>query len=309
MFRSKRPQFSVTIARAALESIFDECDQYDSHETGGRLIGTYQKKGAHYTVQLSGVLGPGPAAQRSATSFFQDGDYQERIFRQIEQEHPNIEHLGNWHTHHVNGLATLSGGDHATYQRIVNHDKHNTDFFYALLVVRKNHGRDPRYDVRHYFFRRNDERVYETSPTQVQIVDAPILWPVTNGQSPSPSASAYPSAHHTQPNVERAKDQEFFSDFYPNLKASFSESVQALYWKGAVTLIDGSHVKVLTMENSGNGYVFYSITAGSGEPALAEVLSAYSERQFRSARHAVLHLQAESRLVGTGAHELVFEKW
>jgi len=110
MFRSKQPKFSVTIARGALESIFDECDKFDSHETGGRLIGTYKKKSSHYDIQLSGVLGPGPEAQRSATSFFQDGDYQERLFRQIEETHPDIEHLGNWHTHHVNGLATLSQG-------------------------------------------------------------------------------------------------------------------------------------------------------------------------------------------------------
>jgi hypothetical protein len=46
MFRSKQPHFSVTISRGVLESIFDECDQFDSHETGGRLIGTFQKKGA-----------------------------------------------------------------------------------------------------------------------------------------------------------------------------------------------------------------------------------------------------------------------
>jgi hypothetical protein len=293
MFRSKQPQFSVTIARAALESIFDECDQYDSHETGGRLIGTYQKKGAHYDVQLSGVLGPGPAAQRSNTSFFQDGEYQERIFRQIEEKHPDIEHLGNWHTHHVNGLATLSQGDHATYQRIVNHDKHNTDFFYALLVVRKNHSRNPRYDVKHYFFRRNDETVYEASPGQVRLVDTPILWPISHGRSPSPADAGHHSEGQTQSNVERAKDQEFFSDFYPHLKPSVSESAGALYWKGPVTLIDGSHVKVLTMENSGHGGPSYSITAGGDEPALAEVLSGYRERQFRSARHAVLYLQAD----------------
>jgi hypothetical protein len=56
MFRSKQPHFSVTISRGVLESIFDECDQFDSHETGGRLIGTFQKKGARQDVQLSGVL-------------------------------------------------------------------------------------------------------------------------------------------------------------------------------------------------------------------------------------------------------------
>jgi hypothetical protein len=293
MFRSKQPQFSVTIARAALESIFDECDQYDSHETGGRLIGTYQKKGAHYSVQLSGVLGPGPAAKRSSTSFFQDGDYQERVFRSIEEKHPDIEHLGNWHTHHVNGLATLSQGDHATYQRIVNHDKHNTDFFYALLVVRKNHGRDPRYEVKHYFFCRDDARVYETPGGKVRIVDTPIVWPISAGHPPSPSGSGHYSEDQMQANVERAKDQEFFSDFYPSLKALFSKSAKALYWKGTVTLIDGSRAEVLTMENSGNGTPFYSVTAGGQEPALADVLSGYKDRQFRSARHAVLHLQAD----------------
>jgi hypothetical protein len=293
MFKSKQPQFSVTIARGALESIFDECDQYESHETGGRLIGTYQKKGSLYDIQLSGVLGPGPAAQRSATSFFQDGDYQERIFRSIEEKHPDIEHLGNWHTHHVNGLATLSGGDIATYRRIVNHDKHNTDFFYALLVVKKNHGRDPRYEVKHYFFRRDDEKLYETPASQVRVVDSPVVWPITDGRSPSPSASAHHSGAQIQPNVERAKDQDFFSDFYPNLKSLFSKSAAALYWKGAVTLIDGSHAEVLTMENSGDGVPSYSITSSRKEPALAEVLSGYKERQFRSARHAVLHLQAD----------------
>jgi len=292
MFRSKQPNFSVAIARGALESIFDECDQYDSHETGGRLIGTYRKKGSQYDIQLSGVIGPGPAAQRSATSFFQDGDYQERVFRSIEEKHPDIEHLGNWHTHHVNGLATLSQGDHGTYQRIVNHDKHNTDFFYALLVVRKNHGGNPRYQVKHYFFRRKDEKVYETSADQVRIVDVPILWPIDAGRSPSPSG-AHHSAEQSQPNAERAKDQEFFTDFYPNLKALFSKSADALYWKGAVPLIDGSRAEVLTMENAGNGNPFYSITARREEPALTEVVSGYKDRQFRSARHAVLHLQAD----------------
>jgi len=293
MFRSKDPQFSVTIARGALESIFDECDQYDSHETGGRLIGTYRKKGSQHDIQLSGVIGPGPAAQRSATSFFQDGDYQERVFRSIEEKHPDVEHLGNWHTHHVNGLATLSQGDHATYQRIVNHDKHNTDFFYALLVVRKNHGGNPRYQVRHYFFRRNDERVYEASAAQVRIVDAPILWPISNGHSPSSSAALHHSGEQSQPNIERVKDQEFFADFYPSLKALFSKSADALYWKGLITLIDGSHAEVLAMENSTDGKSSYSITARGQEPAFSEVLSGYNDRQFRSARHAVLHLQAD----------------
>src|SRR5208283_2840426 len=104
---------------------------------------------------------PGPNAQRSATYFLQDGDYQEKLFRAIEAQHPEVEHLGNWHTHHVNGYPTLSGGDISTYRNIVNHRNHNTDFFYALLVVRKNQGGAERYETKHFFLRRGDDTVHE----------------------------------------------------------------------------------------------------------------------------------------------------
>jgi hypothetical protein len=294
MFRSKQPLFSVTIARGALDSIYDECDQYESHETGGRLIGTYQKKGTHIDIQVLGVLGPGPKAQRSAVSFFQDGDYQEKVFRSIEEAHPDIEHLGNWHTHHVNGLAVLSQGDHTTYHKIVNHEKHNTDFFYALLVVKKNHrGQDPRYEIKHYFFRRKDDEVYELPASRVRTVDTPILWPRPADGHKSASGSSHQPRAQSTPNVERVKDQEFFSEFYPSLKALFSKSAGALYWKGAVGLIDGSHAEVLAMENSADSTPFYSISTGRHEPPFAEVLAEYKERQFRSARHAILSLQAD----------------
>jgi hypothetical protein len=295
MFRSKQPasSTSISIARGALESIFDECDQYDSHETGGRLIGTYLKKGSHYDIQLLGVIGPGPQAKRSAVSFLQDGEYQETIFRRIEEKHPEIEHLGNWHTHHCNGLATLSHGDHTTYHNIVNHGKHNTDFFYALLVVRKNHGRDPRYLVKHFIFHRNSDKVDEIAAAQVRIIDTPALWSHGSEQHKAPAGSVQHSGEKSLPNVERAKDQDFFTDFHPKLKALYSKSVGAPYWKGAISLIDGSDVEVVALEDSRDGSSFYSIGAGRQEPALAEVLAAYKERRFRSARHAVLELQTD----------------
>ena len=83
----------------------------------------------------AGVIEPGPEARRTRTSFFQDGDYQTEVFRRLEEQDPAIEHLGYWHTHHVNGYPRLSGGDVATYRRIVNHELQNLDFFYALLVT------------------------------------------------------------------------------------------------------------------------------------------------------------------------------
>lgn len=291
MFKSKKPTFSVSMASGALESIFDECDQYEIDETGGRLIGSYRQKGTEYEIEVLGVIAPGPNAQRSPTSFFQDGEYQERVFRSIEEKHPKIRHLGNWHTHHVNGYPTLSGGDKTTYFKTVNHEKHNTDFFYALLVVRRNPGGNPRYEVKHYFFRRNDDTIYEVPAEHVRLVDAPALGPRDVERTSSPSGSLQPSSQRDVPNPERAKDQEFFSEFYPNLKALFSKSAAALYWKGPLALVDGSHTDVVAIENSDDRAPFYLIATASENSILADVSASYKERQFRSARHALLHLK------------------
>ncbi len=123
-----------------------------------------------------------------------------------------------WHLsgHHVNGLSTLSGGDKTTYFKIVNHEKHNTDFFYALLVVRRNPGGSPRYEVKHYVFRRNDDSVYEIPTEQVRLVDSPVLWPLNPEAAASSSRLVQQSSHENAPNLERAKDQEFFAEFYPD---------------------------------------------------------------------------------------------
>ena len=291
-FRSKKPAFSISIARSALESIFDECDKYDVDETGGRLLGTYRHEDGRYDIQVEGVLEPGPNAQRSQTYFLQDGEHQEQLFRAIEADYPDIEHLGNWHTHHVNGLSTLSGGDKTTYFKIVNHEKHNTDFFYALLVVSKNRGGNPRYAIKHFLFRRNDDTIYEIPAKDVRLVDTPALRP----RAPKTAEPSGPSTQNATPiaaNPERAKDREFFSEFYPNLKPLLSKSIGAPYWKGPLSLVDGSHAEVVAMENSDGRAASYSIATSCNNPLIADILTQYQERQFRSARHAVLHLERD----------------
>jgi len=216
------------------------------------------------------------------------------VFRSIEEGHPNIEHLGNWHTHHVNGFPTLSAGDKATYFKTVNHDKHNTDFFYALLVVRKNHGRSPRYDVKHYFFHRGDDAVYEIPDTAVQIVDMPVLWPRRSESTMFTEDRPPGSPTLNAANLERTKDQDLFSEFYPGLKALFSRSMDALYWKGFVPLIDGSQAEIVTIEHGeSDGTTLYTITTSYRSTGLTELLASYEERRFPSARHAVLHLERD----------------
>jgi hypothetical protein len=260
MFRERKPDVSVSIARKALESIFDECDRYDAHETGGRLIGTYQKKGSRYDINVSGVIGPGPSARRTATSFFQDGHYQEEVF---------------------------SRGDEDTYFKTVNHPQHNTDFFYAVLVVRKNASGNPRYEVNHYLLLRGHDTVYEVPKSQVRVVDVPVLWPAdTERNQPS-------STNEDSQSIERVKDQEFFSNFYPNLKPLFSKSLGALYWKGPVPLVDGSQADLVVMEHPGDRLTSYSITAGHAGSICDDVSIKYRDREFPSARHAVINLERD----------------
>jgi proteasome lid subunit RPN8/RPN11 len=290
MFRSKKNDVSISIAQGVLEAIYDECDRYDVDETGGRIIGTYKQKGAHYDLQVLGILGPGPNADRSPTSFFQDGAHQEMMFRAIEAKHPDIEHLGNWHTHHVNGYLTLSGGDKITYFKTVNHHKHNTDFFYAVLVVKKNARDNPRYDIKHFFFRRNDDTVYEIPHSQVKVVNV-SAFSARDSITAAPEVAALVRDHG--PNLQRVKDQEFFSEFYPDLKALFSKSTGAPYWKGTVELVDGSRALIVAMENGEDGKPSYSITAADENPVLAAVKASYKNRRFRSARHAVIQLEKD----------------
>ena len=294
MFRSKHPRFEVTIAQAALNSIFDECDEFEVDETGGRIIGTYTKKGNAYDIRVLGVLGPGPHAKRSPTSFFQDGEYQERIFRMIEERHRNIEHLGNWHTHHVNGLQTLSSGDKTTYRATVNHRNHNTDFFYALLVTRKTSHPERRYDVKHYFFRRDDDEIYEIPDRQVRVVDLPAVWTRDSERPPHAAQDVGPAEHDENVNPERAKDAELFSAFYPELKSLFSQKMGSLYWKGPLNLVDGSSVDVVALEISNDGKTRYSVTASSENSAVLGVVERYRQRTFNSARHAVLTLERDT---------------
>ncbi|HWM32066.1 MAG TPA: hypothetical protein VNO69_10270 [Methyloceanibacter sp.] len=294
LFRSKKPAFSIAIARDALESIFDECDKYDVDETGGRLLGTYRNDNGRYEIEVKGVLEPGPNAQRSPTYFLQDGEYQENQFRAIEASHPDIEHLGNWHTHHVNGHPTLSGGDRQTYFRTVNHDKHNTDFFYALLVVSKKRGGNPRYAVKHFIFRRGDKTIYEIPAKNVKLVDAAVIQP-PQADTVTLRESAVRSPR-SEPNLERAKDHEFFAEFYPGFKSLLAKNIGAPYWKGSLALVDGSSAEIVTLEDPDEGARPYSIGSSSKDPVIADILERYKNRKFQSARHAVIYLERDLNL-------------
>jgi hypothetical protein len=291
----------IILPKAALAVIFDECDLFLHDETGGRIVGTYRDHGGKLTIEVSGIIGPGRNARRSPVMLFQDGEYQEQVFRKIEEKYPKIEHLGTWHTHHVNGLQTLSGGDITTYTKTVNHQNHNTNFFYALLVVGKNKSKDPleRYSVKHFIFHRGDDRFYEIAPRHVEIVDSQIVWPIAasvedvraahvSRQAPTAYRHSSQSASEVaRPRAERVYDRDILAEFYPGVKP-YSSPKLGVYWRGPIELLDGSKAEVVLVEDSSGHSPTYSLVLRDAPKALKDLAELLAKKEFPSARVALI---------------------
>jgi hypothetical protein len=289
IFRSPRfPKVkgvSVAIPAAALEAVFDECDRYDADETGGRILGTYDLAGGRLDISVTGIIEPGPAARRTATYFKQDGEHQEKVFRQVEAAHPSIEHLGNWHTHHVNGLRHLSGGDIETYLRTVNHEYHNTDFFYALLVTEKvarGTGLE-RYLVKHYLLRRGDPRAYEIPSSAIQVVKRDLVWPM----KAAPEEPREPAGSTNESAATRLYDSDAVARFFPLVKPFMSKEL-GLLWRGPLQLVDGSDVEVVVVEQAVEDRSTYIATIRKPKEELASVTAVLGESVFDSCREALI---------------------
>ena len=283
----------VVLPKAALHEIFDECDRFNYDETGGRLIGTYSEDHGKLTLTVTGIIEPGPKATRSPVMLFQDGEYQERVFRKVEEAHPDIEHLGTWHTHHCNGLQTLSGGDITTYGKTVNHPNQNTPFFYALLVVGKHRAKDPleRYSYKHFIFYPGDDTFYEIPSRQVELVDTPLVWPLQHqvvSHRIYTAKDAHPRQHGklgAQP--ERVYDRDILAEFYQGVRP-FTHEKLGFYWRGKVELLDGSEVQVVLVEDSSSDNLKYSLVIREAAKPLEEVAEQLSKQEFSSARVALL---------------------
>ncbi len=292
MIFTKAHDITLEIPRAAVEAIFDECDRYNVDETGGRILGTYGNSGRKLGLSVSGVIEPGPNAQRTQTYFKQDGEYQEKIFRELEERVPSIEHLGNWHTHHVNGLRHLSGGDIETYRRTVEHAKHNTDFFYALLVVEKKPGQTglQRYVFKNYVMRRSDDKIYEIPASAVTLVDSLLVWPASETR---PSAQKAPRSGESCARVfdgvaksDLIQDQDVISQFYPKVKMLQSKEL-GVYWRGHMTLADGSDLEVVVLRDTEAPFEC-TVTLRDSPEVLGPVVKALGKATFPNGRAALI---------------------
>jgi hypothetical protein len=121
---------------------------------------------------VTDFLPSGPNAVRTAVELQPDGEYQERLFRQLERFDPAVEHLGTWHSHHCNGLQTLSRGDIEGYHRTVNKPAYRLDWFLASLVTRlPGSSRDTGW-IDHFLFVRGDQEFYNVT-NAIQTVELP----------------------------------------------------------------------------------------------------------------------------------------
>ena len=152
-------------------------------EEGGKFVG-YLLRSHNTELQAIGLdpetpalvvtdyLPSGPNAVRSAVELLPDGEYQERLFRQIEGLDSDIEHLGSWHSHHCNGLRTLSDGDIRGYFRTVNKTAYRLDWFLVSLVTRLPSDPSDANWIDHYVFVRGESE-YHLITNKVKVIDSP----------------------------------------------------------------------------------------------------------------------------------------
>ena len=96
-------------------------------EEGGKLLGKIEYDTNRMVLQVESYIDSGTNIDHSSTHLHPDGEYQESVFRVVEQFDSNIEHIGTWHSHHCNGLKNLSSGDIQGYIKTVNNPNYNID--------------------------------------------------------------------------------------------------------------------------------------------------------------------------------------
>ena len=188
-----RRELEILFDRRVFFYILDELRNHPAVEDGGKYIGYIFEAGdpslqrfevnprAHAIV-ITDFLPGGPRAVRTAVEFMPDGEYQEALFREAEKVDPAIEHLGTWHSHHVNGLETLSNGDVDGYFRTVNKARYRPDFFLASLVKHIPINSEGLDWIDHFLFVCGVDEYYLVTD-HIRVIDWPTIFGAHTGHS------------------------------------------------------------------------------------------------------------------------------
>lgn len=205
----------IALDRRVLGYVASELAKSPHLEEGGKYIGylvppdspRLQSLGLQPTVPalvVTDFLPSGPNAVRTAVELLPDGEYQEHLFRQVERMDPDVEHLGTWHSHHCNGLQTLSEGDIDGYFKTVNKRAYRPAYFLASLITRIPRHVDEGGWISHYLFVRGGNEYYNITES-VAMVD----WPSKFGALIDHESSAVVAKPHSDPKTRgvQAEDQ------------------------------------------------------------------------------------------------------
>ena len=108
---------TVWVADDALAAVREEAAGHPEEETGGMLLG-YR---AGDDAVVVAVVGPGPTARRTASTFLPDAAWQQdRLAEVYAASGRTAGYLGDWHTH-PGGRPVLSRRDRRTLRRIAGH--------------------------------------------------------------------------------------------------------------------------------------------------------------------------------------------
>lgn len=155
--RKQESPLRLLVHQDVIQRSIEEIAASPGSEVGGKFIGylvtpsmavrseTLEGARAHWrdlpspagTIAILGSISSGPGATRTASELLPDGEFQLRVFRELEQEYPEIEHLGSWHSHHPNGLQRFSSGDIGGYRDTVTSPDFNLDVFVAALCTNR----------------------------------------------------------------------------------------------------------------------------------------------------------------------------
>ncbi len=249
----KRPPHSVQHARD-VEVLFDrrifdymlhELSKNPSVEEGGKYVGYLLKTGdpllarigsrSKQVIVIVDFLPSGPNAVRSAVELMPDGDYQEALFREIEQRDDAIEHVGTWHSHHCNGLRTLSNLDVEGYRRTVNKPAYRPGFLVASLVKDVPRSVEDSGWIDHFLFIRGGTGYHKITDT-IRVVDLVSPFASLTGHAPAqrdtsrtqpvPQQEAQAPLWSETPEGQRvlAEDKRFFDENFDSVVATRRDS-------------------------------------------------------------------------------------
>lgn len=121
----------VWITLAAINELVAEAARKSPLETGGVLLG-YQVDDGNATV-VTAIVGPGPSAQHSNTTYVPDHEYQEQEIARIYGGSGRCTtYVGDWHSH-PGGALYLSRTDVRTLRTIARHK--NARLPYPIMIV------------------------------------------------------------------------------------------------------------------------------------------------------------------------------